>query len=279
MAERKQREVPLPVEHLESLRVGDLILTGRKSSYSEITQKVSKSSFGHAAVVIPGRRVLEAANGPFTMHEDDGGVSDLALDAFWDRAARLDDLEVRRPRGLDVDAFGSVARWLLDHAPPSYPTVGAPILGVCCAGARLTDRLPVRARTLVAKTQLRLVADGPDKVQCAEIAYRLYDAAGLEVELVEPLLGPAIDHIRARQPNLLPLARTPRTGDETPRPAGVRQVPTVVKELVVTLRQRVDRSIPRDHAGLILPDDLKRSPTFDRVVAMRRVGPVWDVVD
>ncbi len=267
--------MPMPWRYLDLLQPGDLILSGRRDFISEITQFATDSRFGHAMVVVHERWITQATDVALTPSEDDEGVFRLTIEQFRAETSKLSDVLALRPRQVDVDRLCEAADYLYEHSP-TYPTVGAVVLGFCCATARLVAGLPPALKARIVAYQHRLAADGSTKMHCSEFAFRLYLAAGLAVELASPVLQEVIGHSTARQPEIVGLPDTPRRAEKGwwPRSPG-RAARYAVSESLSTLRQRHDPAIVRDHACLVLPADLERSPTFTPVFDVSRHRARW----
>ncbi len=267
----------IPHNLVDLLRPGDLVLTGGRNFFSEVTQLATRSRFGHVLVVVRGRRLVQATDVALTPVETDEGVFIVSYDEFRLKSGRLSDVRAIRPESVDEGRLSDAAEYLIEHSP-TYPSVGAIILGFCCAAARLVAALPPRFKTTVIRHQFRLVADGPTRMHCAEFAVRLYEAAGIKIRFTSPVLDDIIAHSRTERPDLLSMqleCRRARVGVWPDRLGGAAVYG--VRTTVATVRERFESSTERDHAGLVLPADLERSPSFRPVFdATRRRGD-WHV--
>lgn len=267
-------KLPIPVSCRDRLQCGDLIVTGRKASFNEITQFVSRSRFGHVAAVIGGDRILESADTSFTVTEFDEGAYAISLDEFWTRAGRLDDLTALRPRSLDTDRFELVTDWLLRYPPP-YPTLGAPLLGFCCALAPLVDAAPTWVRDRLAALLVRVAADGPIHAHCSEVIVRVYEAAGMEIDVEQARLKHLIEYARRDQQDLLPLTCALRPHTSGAWPTDLRGMVSVAGDLGRTVKRRWDKTVPRDYGGLLVPADLRRSTSFEPLFSLVKRDHKW----
>ena len=267
--------MPMPSHYFNHLRPGDLVLSGGRNFFSEITQLATGSRFGHVLVVVGHDRLVQATDIALTPPETDEGVFELSFAEFRNRTSTLSDIRVVRPHAIDAERLGRMADHLIEHSP-TYPSVGAIVLGFCCAAARIVARLPPAVKACVIHYQFRLAADGPGRMHCAEFAFRLYDQAGVTVKLSSPVLADVIEYSRASRPELLTprLERRRAEAGDWPKPV-TRAAVYAVRESVTTLRDRLDAGIERDHAGLVLPADLERSPTFRPVFDISRRRRRW----
>ena len=257
------------------LQPGDLLLSGGRNFFSEVTQFATRSRFGHVMVVLGGGRLIQATDLALTPAETDEGVGMVSYDEFWSRTTALSDIRAIRPIAVDQSRLKEAAEYLFEHSP-TYPSVGAIVLGFCCLTAGIVSGLPAKIKSRIVHRQLLLVADGPTRMHCAEFAIRLYTQAGVEVELREPVLAAVIDHSLALRPELLTLRLEKRRAFAGVWPAPLHDAAAyTIRESVATLRDRLDPSIERDHAGLILPADFERSPTFAPVFDVTRRHSDW----
>lgn len=262
-------------ELFELLQPGDLLLSGGPNFFSEVTQMATGSRFGHVTVVLGDDRLIQATDVALTPPEDDEGVFPLSYEDFHEKTATLSDIRAIRPSSIDVGRLQQTADYLLEHSP-TYPSVGAIILGFCCAIAWLVAMLPPAIKSRVVRYQFRLIADGPTRMHCSELAFRLYAAAGLAVKLTSPVLGDVIEHSRAHRTELLEPRLEPRratSGVWPSRFGGAARY--AIGGTVTTIRARLDPSTERDHACLILPADFERSPTFVPVFDISRRRDGW----
>lgn len=261
-------------ELFELLEPGDLLLSGGPNFFSEVTQLATGSRFGHVTVVLGNGLLVQATDVSLTPPEDDEGVFSLSYGAYHDKTASLSDIRAIRPDSVDAGRLRRAADYLIEHSP-TYPSVGAVALGFSCAAACLVARLPSPIKQAIVRYQFRLVADGPTRMHCSEFAYRLYAAAGVAVGLTSPVLADVIDHSLAHRQELLELRLGKRRATSGVWPESVvRSAYFALQGSVTTFLGRHDRSIERDHAGLVLPADFERSPSFTPVfdVSRRRQG-------
>lgn len=96
-------------------------------------------------------------------------------------------------------------------------------------------------------------SDCANKLTCSEFVYRVYDEAGLEVEILEPL----------------PWRTKRRVGRRSPEHA-IRRAADMIEDRVSPQHPGADDA--EVDPNLVTPGDLYRSPSFE--VAARFVGPV-----
>lgn len=252
-------------------------MSGGSNFFSEVTQLATGSRFGHVAVVLGDGLLVQATDVSLTPPEDDEGVFPLSYEDFHRKTAELSDIRAIRPGSVDIGRLRQAADYLMEHSP-TYPSVGAILLGFGCAAARIVACLPSVVKAPLVRYQYRLIADGPTRMHCSEFAFRLYAAAGVAVRLTSPILADIIAHSRAHRHELLELRlerRRATTGvwpDSIPRSVGF-----AIRGAVTTLFGRLDARIERDHAGLILPADFERSPSFAPVFDVTRRRRAWHV--
>lgn len=176
-------------------RVGDLVLTGCHDPVSRLIQLATNSPYSHAAVVTGRDELTEAYDYALTLREDDEGVYRIDFRGFAERASRIADISIYRIEHLDGDRFEWTAD-ALHESTPTYPTTAALMFIAGQLTRTMTnqrvrpDRRPSMRR--IAR-QARFLGDGPRRVHCAELATRLYAAAGAFLDFRHPLLGPYID--------------------------------------------------------------------------------------
>ncbi len=269
--------MPMPGTYLDLLQPGDLVLSGGPNFFSEVTQWATGSRFGHAMIVLGDRRLIQATDISLTPPENDEGVFTVTFRDFRTKTATLSDIRVVRPASLDTERLGRIADYLIEHSP-TYPSVGAILLGFGCAITRFVAVLPPAAKDWIVRQQFRLIADGPTRMHCAELVVRLYDAAGLSIELATPVLADIIAHSRGLQPRLLEVELEKRQAVSGVWPSPLpRAALFAVHGVATTLLARLDLSVERDHAGLVLPADLERSPTFAPVFDITRRRHRWEL--
>ncbi|MDH3300667.1 MAG: hypothetical protein OES24_09200 [Acidimicrobiia bacterium] len=252
--------MPMPRELLDLLQPGDLLLSGGPNFFSEVTQLATGSRFGHVMVVLRDGHLIQATDIALTPPEDDEGVVVLSYEDLHERSSRLSGIRAVRPNSIDIGRLCRTADHLVEHSP-TYPSVGAIVLGFCCAAARLVAGLPPSIKGHIVRYQFRLIADGPTRMHCAEFAFRLYAAAGVRVELDAPVLADVIDHSLRHRPELLELRLRRRRAASGEWPNPLPQAAAYgVHGSVTTFLARLDPGIARDHAGLVLPVDFERSP-------------------
>lgn len=257
------------------LQPGDLVLSGGRNFFSEVTQFTTRSRFGHVMVALGNGLFIQATDVALTPPETDDGVVMLTYEQFWKKAMALSDVRAIRPNGIDHDRLRQAAEYLFEHSP-TYPSVGAIVLGFCCLTSGAVSALPTTVKARIVRRQFLLVADGTARMHCAEFAVRLYAEAGVEVEFNGPVLADVIDHSLTLRPELLTLGLERRRALPGVWPKPLRDAAVyAVRESVATLRHRLDPSVERDHAGLILPADFERSPTFAPVFDATRRRSDW----
>ena len=215
---------------------------------------------------------------------------------------------VRRPIGLNGDKLESAIRFALENSPP-FPTSGALMLNALILTARpeaqwLLGRMAMAglARPIdrMLDSLVDLVADGPERVHCSEIATRLYYGSGLDVRFVQPLLLPhyrrviaaeavgdrtiKVDRrLRGKVASLdRHLRRRARRGrlpemelDEGPKVAVETKVTAATEVQKMTLDAALDRireapANESDIADLVVPGDYERAEPFDTVGVLLR---------
>jgi hypothetical protein len=300
-------------EWFEDLIVpGDLVLTGCSDPTSRLIQFVTRSQFSHVAIVSGERTLIEAYDYGVTPIEIDEGIYETPLAKFYERAT-LDRVMVRRPVGLDQDTLESALRFALENSPP-FPTSGALLTNALIAtatpwGQRSLDllrRLGLgRAVDGFLDGVIGLVADGPERVHCSEIATRLYYAADLHLRFVDPVLLPHFDRVLGahrvdsrivrvsrrlrgkiasldRYPKRIarPGARAQKVVHRGPAVAASSKLEAgneIRKMSVESLRERWEEGPANesDFADLILPADFERAEPFDTVGLLVRGRTQW----
>ena len=92
----------MPRELFDLLQPGDLLLSGGRNFFSEVTQMATKSRFGHVMVVLGNGRLIQATDIALTPPEDDEGVIELSYEDLHDKSARLSDIRAVRPNSIDI---------------------------------------------------------------------------------------------------------------------------------------------------------------------------------
>ncbi len=250
-------------EHAE---VGDLVMTACADWVSWLIRWGTGGTSSHVAVVIDGRRVVEAYDKASTLRDDDGGVYVLTFEQFAARG-ELRRLELRRPTAetFDPDRLIEVAAHVVDHSPPFASFASILQAGLGLTATRTGTRLPRRLAAWVDR-QAVLASDGADRVHCAELATRLYAASGAIPVFDRPRLavfmaaldGHALDSIDGHEP---------RTAWSEPPPRR-RPVATLLRWIGLarwaaeTSRRRKRRPRRADVADLVHPVDLQTSPSL-----------------
>lgn len=272
-------------------QTGDLLLTGSDGLVGRLIQVSTKSLYSHAAVVVDGQ-IVEAYEYGLTPNESDEGIYVTPFSRIRERNDELRTLLLRRPVGLDVSAFrASTNHYII--ANPSFASIGICLLGIARV-ANLTTDSPEVARGMSSDLLLRLLefqavltGDGDKRVQCAELATRIYTKAGISLSFESPLLAPLLavlasgtgdlrsDEIRLRGDVWVHLADSAVVrNSETARWAGWRDV----KDVVSSLRNRFTESAPPDMADFIVPNDFVRAKPFETVGVLHLREGVWQEV-
>jgi len=180
---------------VSSAHVGDLVLTGQHGGAARLIQFATNSAYSHAAVVTGPFLITEAYDYALTLREDDEGVYQTDFETFVNRTKRLSDIAIYRVDDVDTDKLSWTAD-ALHKSTPTYPTTAAALFIAGQLTRSITnqsvpvDRRPSSGRI---RRQVGFFGDGPHRVHCAELATRLYAAAGAFLDFRHPLLGPYID--------------------------------------------------------------------------------------
>lgn len=179
---------------------GDLLLLGSGDPVSRIIQHSLGSPYSHVAVVVEGQRIVEAYDHELTLSEEDEGVFKRSLDEFVEREDKVNIVTVLRNTEalFDPERFSAVANTLVNNTP-TYPTTAAALMLLGRITGRVAGRGEDRLLTPSAKTIRRQAihfGDGPMRMHCAELALRLYAAAGGALELRKPLLHRYMDVVK-----------------------------------------------------------------------------------
>ncbi len=302
----------------QTSRPGDLVLTGSRDIASRLIQFGTKSQVSHAAVVASSETVIEAYDYGLTPNDEDEGVFETTFEEFVARSPRLDRIVIRRPDRLGPESAARI-RELLDEAvnnSPPFPTTGTTLTCTLLLLARpgvqrLLDlggpRLDARVDRLI-DWLVRVIADGPERVHCSEIATRVYSGADVELRFMDPVLEPYLARVRAAketQDGTFKVERTQRRrlsalprhlkrrARRSKRPSvekgGGSKVKTrtsweasggVVRSSVAAARRRIDEapSHEPDLADLILPADLERAEPFTTVSRLVHRRGAWHEV-
>lgn len=263
---------------IERLKPGDLILTGSPNFFSYVTRKLTDSRFGHAAVVIDSRRILELTDIALTVCERDEGTRVLTFEQFHDRTSECNDLLALRPQNLDRPAFIKASEHIIRHSP-TYPTIGAFLLGLSCALYRPVERLPLVCRQSAIELLVHMVTDGPQKMHCAELVVRLYHAAEFKMVFDQQVLEQLIDQGGCGACKMLPLptvARDSQVGTWPRNPLVAAR--SALRCFRHTVRERLDPSVARDHADLTLPADFEHARRFNSLFDLSRNRSGWSTV-
>lgn len=220
-------------------------------------------------VALEGGRFVEATESSETPSEHDEGVYIVEAVEMRNRLEELSAVRVLRSRLAPFERLEGRARHHASHSP-AYPSVGAILLGFACAYSRLTRRCEYLRRRRWDRLVYRMACDGTARMQCAEFAVRLFAEVGLVIEIPCPTVHVVAD-VRQRQPDLLQVQLPPRVANRARRRAALFGASSARRELAATMRIRLDRSVQRDYAGLIVPADLERSRSFDLVVEVARL--------
>ncbi len=258
----------------EHAQPGDLVLTACADALSATIRWGTNGTYSHVVMVLADRRVIEAYDRTTTLRDDNEGVFELTFEQFA-RRGRLRQLLVLRPDSeIDLDALHDLAERALTHSPRF-----ASLAAVAQAGFGLTAPrwLPASmTRTAWAERRIGLVADGPERVHCAEFVTRLYVSCGFTPQFEAARLAAFFGHVC---PTIAPLRLDePRRADErdgsdtTHSAAGplalARQAKGVAARTpdhVRMVRHRSRRDPDGDIADLVMPADLERSPSFRTV--------------
>lgn len=149
---------------------GDVLLHMGAGELSKLIAWVGDSRYSHAALVVRGGELVEAAA---------SGVrhAGLAERTRMVRAFRwIDVYRPLRPSQTDAAGVDAVLRAADAYLNRPYPMTSLLVLGVTCAARnKLTDDPQLR---LALRMALDLViANDPDKVVCSELVYRAFDEA------------------------------------------------------------------------------------------------------
>lgn len=271
-------------------QVGDLLLVGGQDWISRIIQRLTESPFSHALVITGPDTLIEAYDYRLTVSENDEGVYEISFLAFAEREHSLARLNIYRlPEGtLDMCRLHSTAELLRDTAP-TYPTLAAIVFLL----AQLTGRVARaaengRRRWLMPSrkhigVQARFWGDGPRRVHCAELATRLYCAAGAEIEFKSPLLSPYIDAVEGQGTYLARDLQAPEGpgGGPVQAPAPAEPAPLSLNFVsnmlapfagaISVFNSIANRALCRaepDIADYILPNDFANADPFRKVASL-----------
>lgn len=168
---------------------GDVLLHMGAGELSRLIAWVGDSRYSHAALVIRGGELIEAAA---------AGVrhASLAERTRMVRAFRwIDVYRPLRPSQADAAGVDAVLRAADAYLGRPYPMTSLLVLGVTCAVRnKLTDDKDLRE---VLRMALDLVIENdPDKVVCSELVYRAFDEAGTTPghALRLPIVTQAVPH-------------------------------------------------------------------------------------
>ncbi|MEL6981158.1 MAG: hypothetical protein AAFO29_01910, partial [Actinomycetota bacterium] len=265
-------------EHLvDTLAVGDVVLTGADDPVSWIIQTGSRSPYSHVGLVTGPGQLIEAYDYALTPDESDEGVFTISLEEFLGRGDKLRAVEARRPEHIDTERLLEAAEHLLDHSP-GFPTLGMAGLALCGLSGPVLRRLPERERHRVAHRQTALAGDGVRCVHCAETVTRLYHAAGVELRFHGPRLWDHLCDLLGARPGL-DLARLPtgeRRADPGRWPKGsMKATGFALSSARAAFRRRRQHDDRVDAADLILPGDFARAEPFTTVARYRRRAKRW----
>lgn len=186
---------------------GDLILTGSKDIASRLIQYGTNSESSHAAIVTRNQTAIEAYDYGLTPNEEDEGVFETTFSELVQRSPKLDRLVIRRlptlelPQALEIE---HLLRTAVGNSPP-FPTAGTTLTCTLLllarpAVQRVLDlggpRMDAQVDRLV-EWLIQIIADGPQRVHCSEIATRVYSGAGVDLRFDNPVLSPYLARLRA----------------------------------------------------------------------------------
>lgn len=270
--------------------VGDLVLVGGADWISRAIQHLTESPYSHALVVTGDDTLIEAYDYRITISEQDEGVYETPFSVFAKREHALARLCIYRlPEGtLDMQRLGSSAALMRDTAP-TYPTLAAIVFLIAQLVGRTARSETNGGRTWLMPSRRRISAqarfwgDGPRRVHCAELATRLFCAAGAEIEFKNPLLSPYIDTIHGTGNYSARNLQSPAgPGNEPasvplPKQAGplslnlVSSVFAPVSGIVSVFNSIANRALSRaepDIADYILPNDFTTADPFRKVASL-----------
>ncbi len=256
-------------EHAE---VGDLAMTACADWVSWLIRRGTGGDVSHVAVVIGGRRLVEAYDKNSTLPDDDEGVYSITFEEFAGRGA-LRRVTLLRPTSVEFDQkeLMHLARHVLHHSPTfaSFSSVVQAALGLTATRQRSLLPGPLERW---ATAQLAVAGDGAERVHCAELATRLYTQSGAPPRFDRPRLATFIERVEHRP--IAPLGGgSPRVARSVDPAETVRIIGAVVRWAALArwasrtarLRRRTDRT---DTADLIHPVDFQRSPSFSHVATL-----------
>jgi len=264
-------------------KLGDLLLIGGHDVASRAIQMLTNSEFSHAAVVTGTQAVTEAYDFELTLSDEDEGVYETDFRDLVTRDPALARIAIYRMTHpvLDTELLVWTAAALRGNTP-TYPTtaallfLGGQIVRRVGSGGLITRPRPSRRAVL---RHLGYWADGPRRVQCAELATRLFSAAGAHLDFRAPLMSAYIDELTSPgdyiADDLIPLP-TLNTGPARrrlwvpPRVIGggrrlIHRAATGVTDLSNTLANRALHRYQADLADYALPPDLANAEPLARV--------------
>lgn len=276
----------------ETIRPGDVVLTGRSTGLSSGIQAVLGASTSHALLVVSARHLVESNDHLWNMSERAGGVY---VETVWHACMHrdVDHVVVRRPSAVDVDLLERWCLWKIQGGD-TFASAGLVLLGLRHIGGAVRRLMPVRWRGLTPSvvSMIQAIADGATRLTCAEFVYRGLLASGAQVEVPEPYFDEEFRTVQAAVREVPParppgenfvaqlrhaLATTdrprarPGSGEVSGGPLQPLEWGMVsFRDLIRQYRTRREEPLRGDQADFVTPLDLLRSPSLETVLVLQR---------
>ena len=283
---------------------GDLLLTGATDGISQLIQRVLRSRYSHAGVVIldssgADLTVIEMYDYSFLRRDVFEGVWRTPIDAVVERSAGyLSDVKILRPdEDLDRSRLPAAADQVEQHAP-TFPTVAALMLGALVVADRAGR---TKLGEFVSRTDHadRLIArwidaggDGIRSATCAELAFGIYQAAGFTVTVDKPALRASMNRLLDANGDAtfgatLTLEGSPPLESDTEDTLSfvdgtvatatnsAEMIVEGIAEMVMSTREAWAAEHETTLLDLMCPTDFLNSPQFHTVATARRTWGRW----
>lgn len=269
-----------------ALRPGDVLLMRGKSGISDLVAWFGDSIYSHAAIVVDGGQLVEAAPPASRIETVAGRLASHANYAFVDawRPTRRDGRPLAEP---DRVAIAREARALIQTP---YPVDEFVQMGLF---ATLRNRIPAdpRMRLLLRRILDHVLREDPQRVTCSELVYRALAGAGRhgggDVEPAVVVAGPLDlpfppvdiagllrewENLRRPGPRIAPVPATLAGSAAVPvdaEPASGETLEALFADVrerrgLGTRPQGIAGAVPpaRPNPRNVLPVDLESSPTI-----------------